>query len=415
MISAIAPIDESERLQELYRMSILDTQPDEDFNEIVEVASRICKVPISLITLVDNNRQWFKAEKGLGMAETDRNISFCAHTILGDDLMEVKDAELDERFIGNPLVEANPNIRFYAGIPLVTSKGYNLGSLCVIDTVPRSLNEDQVFALNILSKQVIKLFELRLRNIEIEAKNSIVESQKNHLQELNDIQNKIISIVAHDVKSPIASLKNMLDLKKTDDISAEEMDDFIEVISKQMDNTINLLTNLVDWGGTLLKKSSAKLNTINLYNLIDDEFNKLDITSTVKQNTLVNNVPTDYWVNTDENMLQFILRNLIINAIKFTEGGSITVSAIKSIDKDKVKVMVIDTGIGMSDEIKNNLFRTNRKSTRKGTNMEEGSGMGLILAREFAEKLGSTLSVESSVNEGSTISFDLQNIDPIID
>ena len=110
MISATIPINESERLQELYRMSILDTQPDEDFNEIVEVASRICRVPISLITLVDNNRQWFKAEKGLGMAETDRNISFCAHTILGDDLMEVKDAELDERFIGNPLVEANPNI-----------------------------------------------------------------------------------------------------------------------------------------------------------------------------------------------------------------------------------------------------------------------------------------------------------------
>ena len=207
----------------------------------------------------------------------------------------------------------------------------------------------------------------------------------------------------------------MLDLKKTDDISAEEMDDFIEVIGKQMDITINLLTNLVDWGGTLLKKSSAKLKAINLYTLIDDEFNKLDITSTVKQNTLVNNVPTDYWVNTDENMLQFILRNLIINAIKFTEGGSITVSAIKSIDKDKVKVMVIDTGIGMSDEIKNNLFRTNRKSTRKGTNMEEGSGMGLILAREFADKLGSTLSVESSVNVGSTISFDLQNIDPIIE
>jgi len=102
MIPAAIPSFESERLQELYRMSVLDTQPDEDFNEIVEVASRICKVPISLITLVDTNRQWFKAKKGLDVDETDRNSAFCAHTILGDGIMQVKDAELDERFAGNP-------------------------------------------------------------------------------------------------------------------------------------------------------------------------------------------------------------------------------------------------------------------------------------------------------------------------
>ncbi len=408
MITAAIPKNESERLQELYRMSVIGTQPEEDFNEIIEVASRICKVPISLITLIDSNHLWFKAKKGVDINETDRNSAFCAHTSLGDDIMEVRDAELDERFIGNPLVVSNPHIRFYAGIPLITSNGYNLGSLCVIDTVPRSLNADQIFALKILSKQVIKLFELRLRNIEIEAKNIIVESQKNHLQELSEIQNKIISIVAHDVRSPVASLKNILDLKLSSDISSEEMNDFIVMIGKQMDTTINLLTNLVEWGAILLKKSSVKLSALNLNRLIDNEFKKIDITSSVKQNILVNNVPREYWVNTDENMLLFILRNLIINAIKFTESGTITVSA--TMNGDKVKVLVADTGIGMTDEVKNNLFGTNRKSTRKGTNMEEGSGLGLILAREFAEMLGSTLMVESKVNKGTSISFDLQKL-----
>ncbi len=411
MISATIPTNESERLQELYRMSVLDTQPDEDFNEIVEVASRICKVPISLITLIDTNRLWFKAKKGLDVVETDRNISFCAHTILGNGILEVKDAELDERFIDNPLVVSNPHIRFYAGIPLVTNNGYNLGSLCVLDTVPRSLNEDQIFALGVLSKQVIKLFELRLRNIEMSAKNEIVESQKNHLEELSVIQNKIISIVAHDVRSPIASLKNMLDLKKSCDISSEEMDDFIVIIGNQMDNTINLLNNLVDWGGILLKKSSVKLTSLNLSKLVENEFKKLDITSSVKQNLLINKVPIEYQVNTDENMLLFILRNLIINAIKFTENGSITVSAKNS--GDKIKVLVADTGIGMTDEVKNNLFGTNRKSSRKGTNMEEGSGLGLILAREFSERLGSVLTVESEAKKGTIFSFDLQKVDLI--
>jgi signal transduction histidine kinase len=412
MIPAAIPSFESERLQELYRMSVLDTQPDEDFNEIVEVASRICKVPISLITLVDTNRQWFKAKKGLDVDETDRNSAFCTHTILGDGIMQVKDAELDERFAGNPFVVENPHIRFYAGIPLVTSKGYNLGSLCVIDTVPRSLNEDQIFTLSILSKQVIKLFELRLKNLEIEAKNAIVESQKKHLQELSEIQNKIISIVAHDVRSPVASLKNMLDLKKSGDISPEEMDEFIVTIGKQMDHTLNLLTNLVEWGSILMKKSSAKLKFLNLNKLVDSEFKKMDITSAAKQNILINEIPEEYLVNTDENMLLFILRNLLINAIKFTESGSITISA--TISGNKVKVMVADTGIGMNDDVKNNLFGINRKSSHKGTNMEEGSGLGLILAQEFTEKLGSSLTVESKVNKGTSISFDLQKANLMI-
>jgi len=185
------------------------------------------------------------------------------------------------------------------------------------------------------------LFELRLKNLEIEAKNAIVESQKRHLQELSEIQNKIISIVAHDVRSPVASLKNMLDLKKSGDISPEEMDDFIVTIGKQMDYTLNLLTNLVKWGSILMKKSSAKLKFLNLNKLVDSEFKKMDISSAAKQNILINEIPIEYLINTDENMLLFILRNLLINAIKFTKSGSITVSATISGDKVKVMVMVM--------------------------------------------------------------------------
>lgn len=247
MIPARIPENEQARIQELYRMLILDTQSEKDFDEIVQVASRICKVPISLISLVDTNRQWFKAKIGIDNEEIKRDFAFCAHTILQDDIFQVEDAGKDERFIDNPLVTSDPNIRFYAGVPLVTSNGFKLGSLCVIDSRPRQLNEDQLFALDILSKQVIKLFELRLRNMEIEAKNAIVESQKQHLEELSQIQSKVISIVAHDVRSPVAALKNVLDLKKSDDITNEEMNDFMVMVSKQLDGTIDMLTNLVEW------------------------------------------------------------------------------------------------------------------------------------------------------------------------
>ena len=284
------PSNEDARLEELNRLQVLDSEQEAQFNEIVELASRICKTPMSLITLVDENRQWVKARVGLDLIESDRNDAFCAHTILGDSVFEVPNALEDERFVNNPFVVSESNIRFYAGIPLVSENGFNLGAICVLDTVPRKLTEDQIFALDVLSRQIIKLFDLRLRNLQIEAQNSIMENQKNHLQELSEIQNKIISIVAHDVRSPVASLRNVINLKKQNDISADEMNEFMDMLSKQLDGTMSLLSNLVEWGGILIKKSAAKWNEIDLFTLIENIFKDLEIAALVKHNRLVNEV-----------------------------------------------------------------------------------------------------------------------------
>ncbi|TAG12177.1 MAG: ATP-binding protein, partial [Sphingobacteriia bacterium] len=188
-------------------------------------------------------------------------------------------------------------------------------------------------------------------------------------------------------------------------ISLEKMDDFLAMVAKQMDGTINLLTNLVDWGSILLNKSSAKFSNLNLYELVTTKLKNLEVASLVKHNQLVNNIPRNCKVFTDENMLKFILRNLINNAIKFTEGGIISINS--SIELNKVSIMVSDTGVGMNDDVKKSLFNTDRRSTRKGTNKEEGSGLGLILAKEFAEILGSQLLVSSEFGKGTSISFEL--------
>ena len=164
MIAPVIPENEVERMNELYKYELLDTLYEDEFQDIVLLASRICNVPISLITLVDMNRQWFKAKLGLDARETARNISFCGHAINQDDLFEVEDAVADERFYDNPLVTGDPKIRYYAGMPLITDAGYKIGTLCVIDRIPRQLDEEQTFAMTILSRQVIKLFELRLKN-----------------------------------------------------------------------------------------------------------------------------------------------------------------------------------------------------------------------------------------------------------
>jgi GAF domain-containing protein len=160
-MTAPIPANEAERLKALYWYEIMDTETEEVFNDLAFVASKICHTPIALISLVGEKRQWFKARIGIDATETPRDISFCAHAMLQRGIFEVKDALKDHRFANNPLVLSAPSIRFYAGAPLQTEEGYGLGSLCVIDHVPRELDTDQKEALLTLGRVVVSLFKQR--------------------------------------------------------------------------------------------------------------------------------------------------------------------------------------------------------------------------------------------------------------
>jgi len=158
---APAPRGEAARLAALHALEILDTPPDASLDDLARLAARICDVPIALISLVDEGRQWFKSRVGLDVPSTTRDVAFCAHAILEPDLMMIPDTLLDERFAYNPLVTGDPKIRMYAGAPLVTREGHSLGTLCVIDRNPRLLDEEQAEALRILAQQVVTQLELR--------------------------------------------------------------------------------------------------------------------------------------------------------------------------------------------------------------------------------------------------------------
>jgi PAS domain S-box-containing protein len=163
------PDSESKRLDALRSYRLLDSQPEQDFDDLTALAANICGAPISLVSLVDESRQWFKSKVGFAASETPRDISFCGHAILEDEILIVPDAKRDPRFAANPMVLEEPRIQFYAGSPLVNPQGYALGALCVMDRVPRELSKSQLEALRILSRQVVSQMELRKRARELAA------------------------------------------------------------------------------------------------------------------------------------------------------------------------------------------------------------------------------------------------------
>jgi len=157
-----SPSDEAARLEALYQYQVLDTAPEPAFDHLTLLAAQICDVPIALISFVDGDRQWVKSRVGLEVAETSRDVSFCAHAIHQSELFIVRDALEDERFATNSLVTGEPSIRFYAGAPLITSAGYAIGTLCAIDRVPRELSGQQQEALRALARQVMTRESLQI-------------------------------------------------------------------------------------------------------------------------------------------------------------------------------------------------------------------------------------------------------------
>lgn len=184
------PSDEEERLKELVGFDILDSAAEQSFDDLTLLASQICETHISLISLIDHDRQWFKSKVGLDASETPRDISWCGHAILGDEIFEISDAELDERFKDNPLFTGEPNVRFYAGAPLKTKAGHNIGTLCVIDNKPKTLTEWQRSALQTIGRQVVLLIEARLKEKSLIIANSKLDAIVNNIPVLLSTYNK---------------------------------------------------------------------------------------------------------------------------------------------------------------------------------------------------------------------------------
>ncbi len=390
MTSAPLSFDEEKRLNALKKYHILDTETEQEYEELVKLASELCEVPISLITLIDSNRQWFKARLGLDLPETPRTVAFCAHAILNDTLMTVEDATHDERFSDNPLVTAEPDIRFYAGMPLITPDGYKLGTLCVIDRKPRKLSSLQKRGLEVLANQVVKLLELRLKNRE--------------LSELVQLQSKMLSVISHDVRGPLNSLQVLLEFIGSES-NPEEIKEVLEDALKLIGNGRELLENMLHWANSMHSGAGFNPSSFNLYELADKLIETLSVKAKSKNTELKNLIPVNTSAYGDKQMILFALRNLISNALKFTENGVIELRAENQ--ADYLKISVKDTGCGIAEKDLPKLMQWESRHTTKGTKNEKGSGVGLLLSREFVLQHQGALTIESVYGEGTKVTFSL--------
>lgn len=409
-------LEEAKRLQALFSYHIMDTPAEKDFDDIVCLASQICQTPISLISLLDHERLWAKAKIGIEASEIPREITFCTSAIAQNNLFIVSNALEDNQYCENPLVVGEPHIRFYAGMPLITATGYKLGTLCVMDQVPRQLNSEQKFALELLSRQVVQQLELRQKNRQLANDAEMLQLQNQQLNEMhqrseetNQLMSRFLSIISHDVRTPVNLLRGFLPLLTNDDIPAQEQKKVIDKISLMLVSTDELLSNLVHWTSRQIKGMSIHNQPINLEKLVENELFKLAISASQKHNLLINAMPSlTAWADYD--ILRFILRNLLGNANKYTVSGTIEVRGWEEYDsngKEHLIIAIKDSGRGMSKEQQNKLFNWQDKNSQPGTNGERGSGVGLLLCRDFISDLQGNIWLESEPDHGTTFFFTL--------
>lgn len=394
---AAIPVNESERLQALRRYGLLDTPAEQAFEDLTQLASFICGTPISVISLIDADRQWFKSRIGMVDQETHRDLAFCAHAILQDGVFVVPDATKDRRFVTNPLVTGDPNIKFYAGSPLITSDGMPIGTICVIDRVPRDLTPGQLSALEALSRQVMAQIELRKRY-------SDIEDAYEKLEALDRMKSQFVSMVSHELRTPLTSIRGglQLALQGIDEKSHEDEHTLLNAALHSSERLIRLTNDIVDMSKFEAGKMQLRLVRSRFEPLVDVAISAVG-NMPGRQVTIERDIAPDLPdVTVDPDRIVQALVNFLSNAMKFSPAGA-SVRVTARAEHGGVKCTVTDHGAGMTLADRNRLFQP-FVQLDSGAKVG-GTGLGLVITRHIIEQHGGRISVESTPGQGSSFSF----------
>ena len=376
---------EQRRLAALHAYGILDTAKESAFEDITRIASLVCGTPIAVVNLIDGERQWFKSEVGLGVRETPLATSICAHAILEHDMLVVPDTTLDRRFAENPLVTGDPGLRFYAGALLKTPDGLAIGTVCVLDTEPRGLTQQQIDILRGLARQVMTQLELR-RML------ALSERKTRHLGSL-------ITAAGHDLKAPLRSALYAIDRSSV--ASTPEVQKRLAGATAQLLDIDRQLTSLsvAASSGVGLVPELAPVAIAPLLAAMEQAWRAAAERKHITLSTAASAVS----VMGHAALLETLIGNLLSNAVKYTpNGGEVRLEARQ--DGDDIEISITDTGIGMTPEATEELF----SAFRQADPTADGLGLGLWIVQQTADALDAKLSVRSVPGEGSRFAVRLK-------
>ena len=390
------PINESARLKALDSYNIVDTLPETAYDDITKIASMICNMPIALVTLIDEKRQFFKSRHGLDASETHRDLAFCSHAINHpNEMLVVKNALNDERFADNPLVTGNPNVIFYAGMPLVNPEGYALGTLCVIDNKPNDITEEQKDALKSLSNQVTYVLELRRKNDLLE------KSQQNLALHAKEMETFAYA-ASHDLKEPLRMVKSFSTLleKKYSSTMDETGKKFLHQISDGAARMEVLTNDLLQYA--LAGRNDTEIIEIDIA-LIIEEVKQLYRLIIAEKGVRIETTKLPV-IKASANGLKQLFQNLIGNAIKYQLADSkpfIKISATET--TSHWQFIIADNGIGIEPENLDIIFEIFKRLHTKTT--YSGTGIGLSICKKIVEEQGGKIWVTSEKDKGSCFYF----------
>jgi len=393
--------NESERIKSLKSYLVLDTETEEEIDNLTQLASEICETPITLVSLIDENRQWFKSKVGLDVKETSRDLAFCAHAINeANELFIVEDARTDKRFFDNPLVTGHPNVIFYAGVVLKSDEDFPLGTLCVIDHSPRKLSDKQIRSLKTISKQIMNLLNYK-KSIRKQNELSVQLSQK------NDELERFAHIAAHDLKSPLTNIETAANL-------------FSEMYASQIDAEGKIIINIIEKAGQRLK---SLIDGLLQFSKIDDAslltISKIDLNKLVKDlaNLIGNNDNLKISLNTELTsiktypiLLDQILINLFTNSLKYSNKKIIEIELCVSENSSHYLFIVKDNGPGIAKNNQSKVFNLFQVSSANDQFGNKGNGIGLAIVKKVIEKLGGEIYIESEEGLGAEFHFSILKV-----
>jgi signal transduction histidine kinase len=407
MIPAELPPNEEERLVALFRQELLDSPEEEDLNNLVKLAAKLCDSDISLISLVDNHRQWFKASYGLDAKETPREIAFCAHALHGDQVFEIPNALEDERFADNPLVTGETHIRSYAGQPLRSPDGYKIGTFCVINRTPKVLTTEQREVLILLTRQAERYLELRYRIHKMDSSMKVIKAQAHSLEQVNQVKDQLIAVLSHDLRSPIASLEGVVEAFDQDCLSTEDVVDLLKELRPKVKQTTEQLSDVLQWAEQQMHHANSEMKPFAVAAIALKALGWVKDRAELKQIDLVLDVDQALWTLGDEALVDLVLRNLLANAIKYSRRGDQVTLFARQQQDGYVQLGVRDTGLGMEPRTLTKLQNLQYQLSAPGTENEQGTGLGLLLCQTYLQKMNTSLDIESTWKKGSVFTFRL--------